>query len=396
MVAGAARRDLDEVGWVLGVDNLDDRPERRIADEAIGGAELVRDVGNGGESRRIRRLERAFRGGVGLEVKLDGVRAVAGRGPRADPLRSEFRPFARQFRAQPIERVEKEILREHPDALQQPPGEQNPQQKPRLLRHARRRRVLHGHGVPGGTAMRRRSGASTRSGESPVSSACARIEIVAPLRRANVGDDHGIHAAIPRKCARGKPIADDRPPGATPGAGFAVDHADDLDLLFGGTQRRDLGQLARAIEHDAAPSAGRAGAEQRAAVAPRATKEIERGGKIFRCETALLGKAAGREIIGITIERHLPDLDEPLLGAAPHIGVDEAEGDVEFVREMTLSHAAVALHGAEDAKQDSGIVHPRLLGPPSARHACSHRHSHAGAAWHFHAVNVNVFSMNAR
>ena len=151
-------------------------------------------------------------------------------------------------------------------------------------------------------------------------------------------------------------IGDDRHADAAAAGPRRIDDADHLDLALAGAQDGDFRQIAGAAERHPGPAARGAFLEQLGAIRTGAAKEIERDGEIFGSEPALLGKTLRRQVIGIAIERHLPDLDETLADTAAQIAVGEPERDAEIAGELALGDRAVTLDRGQKTQHDLRIA----------------------------------------
>src|SRR5262249_46988790 len=95
-----------------------------------------------------------------------------------------------------------------------------------------------------------------------------------------------------------------------------------------------------------------------------AAKKVERHSQIFGCQSALLGKALGCQVVRIAIDRNLAHLDQALAHATPQIRVCEAESNSELARKIALDDCAVTLDRCEHAQHDAriaGVFDLRLL-----------------------------------
>ena len=162
-----------------------------------------------------------------------------------------------------------------------------------------------------------------------------------------------------------------------------VFHGSDLD-----PQGRDLGKLAVAGERDAPPPLALAVIDKLGALHPRAPEEGEGRGEIFGDQTALLGEARRRDVVGITPRRRLADLDPALLDAALEIGVGEADSDAQAARNRTLRDSLLALDHAQKVQRELALER-------SLRRA----HRREGRLFHpsprnflVHNMNINVFT----
>src|SRR3546814_9447295 len=87
--------------------------------------------------------------------------------------------------------------------------------------------------------------------------------------------------------------------------------------------QRDLRHVAAPDQDQRFPAPVRRHPQRLLAGGPRLAEEVEGIEQVAGSEARLLGKALGRQVIGVTPLRNLLDLDQPLVDAALEIGVDQ-------------------------------------------------------------------------
>ena len=215
-----------------------------------------------------------------------------------------------------------------------------------------------GHGVAswrGRGRTPRSFGASTRSGPT---TAAAASKVACGARE--VGDHDGVEGSFDR--GEG---GDDGNPDEGRRRRLGIDHRDDLDAALERADARDLGEIGHPRDDDALESAAAERGEDLRAFGAGLPKEREREAEILDRQPGFLGKAVGRQVIGVAPRRRLADLDEALLDAAFEVGVDEAKRDPEFSSQAPLRLPAVALDRLQQSQHDALAV--LVLG--GARHS---------------------------
>ncbi|GAA0599752.1 hypothetical protein GCM10009099_41040 [Caenispirillum bisanense] len=179
-----------------------------------------------------------------------------------------------------------------------------------------------------------------------------------------------------------------------------IDDRHDLHSRLRGTQHRDFGKVAAAQQDDAVPAAAPALRQQLTALRSGRAEEGQGNRKVLGRQPALLGETGGRQVIGVAVQGHRADLDQPLAHAPAQIGVGETEGDPKLAGKPALGEMAVAFDGLQHSEHNANVsivVHAGLHGPsyPVGRLA-GRRLTFVGVVYPVHAVNVNrVHGVNA-
>src|SRR5438132_7057740 len=107
MIAGCAPRHFDVVARIVGIDDLDDRLQWRVADEAACGRELFGYMGHGVAPCFVGLIELLACMNVVPEVEFDAVSQIALFWPSGAALAAQLRTLERKRR---IERLERQIV----------------------------------------------------------------------------------------------------------------------------------------------------------------------------------------------------------------------------------------------------------------------------------------------